>query len=195
LDSIAFIAKGGRTCKRLGFHFPCVSSGHEDMSIPKRVPSAQGLARARLMYSSTSCSSAVGFPELYSVVAACVIAACVDKPTANHSTPTRMTVLRLLTFIVMSYLPIPGYFLSPLLNRTQCLCEHIRFPLIHPTWILPAPCESAYSKTNAVIDSLLHVDFHFPRGVDTWPSKIKHYVISPVPWCATTGIENSDRNG
>jgi hypothetical protein len=63
LSKSLFIANGGRGPTKLGLSNPSW------ISIPKRWPSATGLARARLMYSNTSCSAGVGSPESYSTVA------------------------------------------------------------------------------------------------------------------------------
>jgi hypothetical protein len=95
------MARGGRT--------PTSPTSHKlsHILMPKRVPSAVGLARARLMYSSTSCSSGVGLPESYSVRARTKVT-CADNPTANDSIPSKMAVLRILTLMAVSYLPISG---------------------------------------------------------------------------------------
>ena len=95
------MARGGRTPTSLRSH----RLSH--MLMPKRVPSTVGLARARLMYSSTSCSSGVGSPESYSVKAG-IMVTCADKPTANNSMPSKMIVLRVMILIVTSYLPRSG---------------------------------------------------------------------------------------
>src|SRR3569623_2104315 len=55
---ILFMASGGRGPTWL----ICVAVRPSLISMPRRVPSAVGLARARLMTSSTFCSSAVGSP-------------------------------------------------------------------------------------------------------------------------------------
>jgi hypothetical protein len=99
-----FIANGGRGPTRLG---TCNPSW---MSIPKRCPSATGFARARLMYSKTSCSSGVGLPESY-LTRAVTVTARTESKDAISAMATKARQMAVLCFksTILVQLPLVQY--------------------------------------------------------------------------------------
>jgi len=141
-----FIANGGRGPTRLG------SCNPSWMSIPKRCPSAMGFARARLMYSKTSCSSGVGLPESYLTRAVTVgVTARTESKDAISAMATKAKEMALLCFksTILVQLPLVQYTARAQSSRISNYLWEIHIRAIKQNGTLVAPIVGKVTRSCA----------------------------------------------